>query len=127
MRALAVETNENWMEASRYINMDDLKEHKKLELRQAALPAKVASSPRAIAKMNQLRDATISIACAKSRLGQAFPKRACLNRARSDRHCSRTCRSQLYGLRDGTEPQLAADILVDIYRMATDQPVAGST
>jgi putative transposase len=36
VRALAVETHENWMEANRYINMDDLREHKKAELRQAA-------------------------------------------------------------------------------------------
>ncbi|CUA99162.1 IS256 family transposase [Pannonibacter indicus] len=36
VRALAVETSENWMEANRYINMDDLKEHKKLQLRKAA-------------------------------------------------------------------------------------------
>jgi putative transposase len=36
VRALAVETNENWMEANRYINMDDLREHKKIELRKAA-------------------------------------------------------------------------------------------
>jgi transposase-like protein len=36
VRALAVETHENWMEASRYLNMDDLREHKKLALRQAA-------------------------------------------------------------------------------------------
>lgn len=36
VRALAVETHENWMEANRYINMDDLREHKKLALRQAA-------------------------------------------------------------------------------------------
>jgi transposase-like protein len=36
IRALAVETHENWMEANRYINMDDLREHKKLTLRQAA-------------------------------------------------------------------------------------------
>ena len=36
VRALAVETNENWMEANRYINMDDLREHKKLELRKVA-------------------------------------------------------------------------------------------
>ncbi|WP_446669888.1 transposase [Mesorhizobium caraganae] len=36
VRALAVETNENWMEANRYINMDDPREHKKLALRQAA-------------------------------------------------------------------------------------------
>ncbi|AMX98928.1 IS256 family transposase [Mesorhizobium ciceri] len=36
VRALAVETNENWMEANRYINMGDLREHKKLALRQAA-------------------------------------------------------------------------------------------
>ena len=36
VRALAVETNENWMEANRYLNMDDLTEHKKLALKQAA-------------------------------------------------------------------------------------------
>lgn len=36
VRALAVETNENWMEANRYLNMEDLREHKKLELRKAA-------------------------------------------------------------------------------------------
>ena len=36
VRALAVETHENWMEANRYINMDDRREHKKLALRQAA-------------------------------------------------------------------------------------------
>ena len=36
VRAIAVETNENWMEANRYINMDDLREHKKIELRKAA-------------------------------------------------------------------------------------------
>ncbi|MBB2713070.1 IS256 family transposase [Rhizobium sophoriradicis] len=35
VRALAVET-QNWMEANRYINMDDLREHKKLALRNAA-------------------------------------------------------------------------------------------
>jgi transposase-like protein len=38
VRALAVETHENWMEANRYINMDDLREHKKFALRQAACP-----------------------------------------------------------------------------------------
>jgi len=36
VRALAVETHENWMEANRYIHMDDLREHKKLAMRQAA-------------------------------------------------------------------------------------------
>ena len=36
VRALAIETHENWMEANRYINMDDLKEHKKLMLKLAA-------------------------------------------------------------------------------------------
>ena len=36
VRALAVETHENWLEANRYLNMDDLKEHKKLQLREAA-------------------------------------------------------------------------------------------
>ena len=35
-RALAVETHENWLEAHRYLNMNDLKEHKKLALRKAA-------------------------------------------------------------------------------------------
>ncbi len=36
IRALAVETHENWLEAHRYINMDDLREHKKTQLRHAA-------------------------------------------------------------------------------------------
>jgi len=36
VRALAVETHENWLEANRYLNMQDLREQKKLELRQAA-------------------------------------------------------------------------------------------
>ncbi len=35
VRALAIETHENWVEANRYRNMDDLREHKKLTLRQA--------------------------------------------------------------------------------------------
>src|SRR3954471_4330432 len=36
VRAVAVETHENWLEANRYLNMDDLREHKKLQLRRAA-------------------------------------------------------------------------------------------
>ncbi|MFO1084416.1 MAG: IS256 family transposase [Reyranellaceae bacterium] len=36
VRALAVETHENWLEAIRYLNMDHLKEHKKITLRMAA-------------------------------------------------------------------------------------------
>jgi putative transposase len=36
VRALAVEMHENWLEASRYLNMDDLREHNKLQLRRAA-------------------------------------------------------------------------------------------
>lgn len=36
IRALAVETHENWLEAHRYLNMNDLKEHKKVQLRKAA-------------------------------------------------------------------------------------------
>ena len=36
VRALAVETHENWLEANRYLNMDDLKERRKLQLREAA-------------------------------------------------------------------------------------------
>jgi hypothetical protein len=33
VRALAVEMHENWLEATRYLNMDHLKEHKKEALR----------------------------------------------------------------------------------------------
>ena len=36
IRALAVEMHENWLEAPRYLNMDDLREHKKEALRMAA-------------------------------------------------------------------------------------------
>ena len=36
VRALEVETYENWLEAHRYLNMEDLKEHKKDQLREAA-------------------------------------------------------------------------------------------
>jgi transposase-like protein len=36
VRALAVETHENWLEESRYLNMTDLKEAKKENLRKAA-------------------------------------------------------------------------------------------
>ena len=36
VRALAVETHENWLKAHRYLNMDDLRELKKTHLRQAA-------------------------------------------------------------------------------------------
>jgi hypothetical protein len=36
VRALAVETHENGLEANRYLNMDDLREQKKLLLREAA-------------------------------------------------------------------------------------------
>jgi len=36
IRALAVETHENWLEGPRYLNMDHLREHKKLALRKAA-------------------------------------------------------------------------------------------
>ena len=36
VRALAVETHENWLKAIRYLNMEHLKEHKKLAVRLAA-------------------------------------------------------------------------------------------
>ena len=36
IRALAVETHENWIEATRYLNMEYLKEHKKEQFRQVA-------------------------------------------------------------------------------------------
>jgi transposase-like protein len=35
VRALAVETHKNWLEQHRYLNMDDLREHKKEALRRA--------------------------------------------------------------------------------------------
>ena len=39
VRALAVETHENWLEQHRYLNMDDLREHKKEALRTCGLTA----------------------------------------------------------------------------------------
>jgi putative transposase len=36
IRALAVETHENRLEAHRYLNMNDLREHKKIHICQAA-------------------------------------------------------------------------------------------
>jgi transposase-like protein len=36
IRALAAETHEDWLEANRYLNMELLKEHKKLRLSRAA-------------------------------------------------------------------------------------------
>jgi putative transposase len=36
IRALAVEMHENWLKAHRYLNMDDLGEHKKEALRMTA-------------------------------------------------------------------------------------------
>ena len=44
VRALAVETHENWLEQRRYLNMDDLHEHKKGALRARHDP--VSSRPR---------------------------------------------------------------------------------
>jgi putative transposase len=36
VRALAAETHENWIEATRYLNMDLLQEHQKEQMRKAA-------------------------------------------------------------------------------------------
>jgi hypothetical protein len=36
VRALAVEAYKNWLEVNRYLNMDDLKEQKKFQLREPA-------------------------------------------------------------------------------------------
>lgn len=36
VRAFAIETHESWMEANPNVNMDDVREHKKLVLRKAA-------------------------------------------------------------------------------------------
>src|SRR6476646_5096188 len=44
VRAIAVETHENWLEQHRYLNMDDLREHKKEALRRAASPRPVQPS-----------------------------------------------------------------------------------
>jgi putative transposase len=38
VRALAVETHENWLEAIRYLNMEYLREHKKAALRRGGMP-----------------------------------------------------------------------------------------
>jgi putative transposase len=46
VRALAVETHENWLEAHRYLNMEDLREHKKEALRQAVALALRSPRPR---------------------------------------------------------------------------------
>jgi putative transposase len=44
IRALAVEVHEDWLEAHRYLNMEDLKEHQKEQLRLAARAVRGASS-----------------------------------------------------------------------------------
>ena len=36
IRALAVEMHENWIEGMRHLNMEDLREHKKEQMRKAA-------------------------------------------------------------------------------------------
>jgi putative transposase len=36
IRALAIEMHENWIEATRYLNMEYLKEHKKEQMRRVA-------------------------------------------------------------------------------------------
>jgi transposase-like protein len=36
VRALAVETHKEWLDSPRYLNMDDLREHKKQQMRVAA-------------------------------------------------------------------------------------------
>jgi hypothetical protein len=36
VRALPVEAHENWLEQHRYLNMEDLREHQKEQLRLAA-------------------------------------------------------------------------------------------
>jgi hypothetical protein len=36
VRALAVETHEEWLESPRYLNREDLREHKKQQMRAAA-------------------------------------------------------------------------------------------
>jgi putative transposase len=38
IRALAVETHENWLEQHRYLNMEELREHKQLMMRQVPNP-----------------------------------------------------------------------------------------
>jgi hypothetical protein len=45
VRALAVETHENWLEQHRYLNMDDLREHKK----GGAAPCRLSPDPVSLA------------------------------------------------------------------------------
>jgi Transposase, Mutator family len=51
----ALETHENWLEAHRYLNMEDLKEHKKSALRKAASPAFSATPLAELDAHNQCR------------------------------------------------------------------------
>jgi hypothetical protein len=55
VRALAVETHENWLEATRYLNMEHLREHKKEVLRKAASPASSHRPPRGSAVLASSR------------------------------------------------------------------------
>ena len=56
VRALAVETNENWMEANRYINMDDLREQIELLESSANLSATIGDFQNAIDMLTAARD-----------------------------------------------------------------------
>ena len=55
VRALAVETHENRLEQHRYLNIDDLREHKKEGLRRAAQPATGSAEHRARAVKDAAR------------------------------------------------------------------------
>jgi hypothetical protein len=65
VRALAVETHENWLEQHRYLNMDDLREHKKEAVRRAARPPESAPDPFSLAPCS-LQSRTLRAGCARA-------------------------------------------------------------
>src|SRR5262249_23074699 len=74
VRALAVETHENWLEQHRYLNMDDLREHKKEALRRAARPPtrsgwqparSVQDAARRLRRCRRLRGGILDCRCAR--------------------------------------------------------------
>ena len=62
IRALAVEIHEGWLEAHRYLNMEDLREHRKEQLRLAAWDrpvdnaAALPTGPHSIRSPDQIAD-----------------------------------------------------------------------
>src|SRR5207244_6551791 len=87
VRALAVETHENWLEQHRYLNMDDLREHKKEALRRAASPRPVQPSTVLARSRTLCAGSAGAAACAAASLTAAA--RGALPEGRSGRRDSR--------------------------------------